>query len=75
MRYGIEVSGFPSSQAGHLCPLRLQEEDYPGTTLVEEWPSWTLPVLEWGQKQGGIVGYSHSGRGLGLPDFPPMEAA
>ncbi len=71
MRYDIEVSGFPSSHAGHLCLLRLKEDDYPGTTLVEEWPSWTLPVLEWGQKQGGIVGYSHSGWGLGLPDFAP----
>ncbi len=71
MRYDIEVSGFPSSHAGHLCLLRLTEDDYPGTTLVEEWPSWTLPVLEWGKRQGGVVGYSHSGWGLGLPDFGP----
>jgi len=68
MRYDIEVSGFPSSHAGHLCLLRLKEDDYPGTTLVEEWPSWTIPVLDWGKKQGGVVGYSHSGWGLGLPD-------
>lgn len=71
MRYDIEVSGFPSSHAGHLCLLRLKEDDYPGTTLVEEWPSWTIPVLEWGKQQGGVVGYSHSGFGLGLPDFGP----
>ena len=56
MRYDVEVSGFPSSHAGHLCLLRLTEDDYPGTTQIEEWPSWTYPVLEWGQKQGGVVG-------------------
>ncbi len=71
MRYDVEVSGFPSSHAGHLCLLRLVEDDYPGTTLIEEWPSWTLPVLKWGQEQGGVVGYSHSGWGLALPDYGP----
>jgi hypothetical protein len=68
MRYDVEVSGFPSSHAGHLCLLRLEEDDYPGTTQIEEWPSWTLPVLKWGQSQNGVVGYSHSGWGL-----EPME--
>jgi hypothetical protein len=71
MRYDIEVSGFPSSHAGHLCLLKLQEDDYPGTTRLEQWPSWTLPVLKWGREQGGVVGYSHSGWGLALPDLMP----
>lgn len=71
MRYDVEVSGFPSSHAGHLCLLKLTEDDYPGTTRLEEWPSWTMPVLQWGQKQGGVVGYSHSGWGLALPDVMP----
>lgn len=71
MRYDVEVSGFPSSHAGHLCLLKLIEDDYPDTTLLEEWPTWTQPVLEWGQKQGGVVGYSHSGWGLALPDVMP----
>ena len=71
MRYDVEVSGFPSSHAGHLCLLRLTEDDYPGTTLIEEWPSWTQPVLAWGRDQGGVVGYSHSGWGLELPDVLP----
>ena len=71
MRYDVEVSGFPSSHAGHLCLLKLIEDDYPNTTLLEEWPTWTQPVLEWGQKQGGVVGYSHSGWGLSLPDVMP----
>lgn len=71
MRYDVEVSGFPSSHAGHLCLLRLKEDDYPGTTKIEEWPSWTLPVLAWGKAQGGVVGYSHSGWGLALPDVMP----
>lgn len=71
MRYDVEVSGFPSSHAGHLCLLQLKEDDYPGTTKIEEWPTWTLPVLKWGQRQGGVVGYSHSGWGLTLPDYKP----
>ena len=64
IRYDVEVSGFPSSHAGHICLLRLSEDDYPGTTRIEEWPSWGLPVLEWGKSQGGVVGYAHSGLGL-----------
>ena len=71
MRYDVEVSGFPSSHAGHLCLLNLKEDDYPGTSIIEEWPSWTLPVLQWGKQQGGVVGYSHSGWGLMLPDYLP----
>ncbi|MEY4565372.1 MAG: hypothetical protein RLY14_342 [Planctomycetota bacterium] len=71
MRYDVEVSGFPSSHAGHLCLLNLVEDDYPNTKKIEEWPSWTIPVLKWGKQQGGIVGYSHSGWGLALPDYMP----
>ena len=48
MRYDVEVSGFPSSHAGHLCLLKLTEDDYPGTEVLEDWPSWTVPVLEVG---------------------------
>lgn len=80
MRYDVEVSGFPSSHAGHLCLIRLKEDDYPGTTRIEEWPSWDLPVLKWGQEQGGVVGFSHSGWGLQtrakeLPNYeiPPFD--
>ena len=64
MRNDVEVSGFPSSHAGHIVLLRLKEDDYPGTTRIEEWPSWTLPVLKWAKSQGGVVGYAHSGWGL-----------
>lgn len=71
MRYDVEVSGFPSSHAGHLCLLRLIEDDYPGADYIEQWPSWTQPVLEWGMRQGAVVGYSHSGWGLELPDQMP----
>jgi hypothetical protein len=80
MRYDVEVSGFPSQHAGHLCLLRLKEDDYPGTTRIEEWPSWDLPILQWGKKQGGVVGFSHSGWGLAvkskeLPNYeiPPFD--
>ncbi|MFM8985362.1 MAG: CehA/McbA family metallohydrolase [Planctomycetia bacterium] len=71
LRYDVEVSGFPSSHGGHLCLLRLTEDDYPGTTKLEEWPSWTLPVLRWAKGQGAVVGYSHSGWGLAPPDILP----
>ncbi len=71
MRYDVEVSGFPSAHAGHLCLLNLTEDDYPGTHSIEEWPTWTMPVLQWGKQQGGVVGYSHSGWGLALPDYLP----
>jgi hypothetical protein len=68
MRNDVEVSGFPSSHAGHIVLLRIREDDYPNTTKIEEWPSWTLPVLKWAKGQGGVVGYAHSGWGL-----EPME--
>ena len=68
LRYDVEVSGFPSSHAGHIVLLNLQEDDYPNTTTIEEWPTWTLPILKWAKGQGGITGYAHSGWGL-----EPME--
>ncbi len=80
MRYDVEVSGFPSAHAGHLCLLRLTEDDYPNTTRIEEWPSWDLPILKWGKAQGGVVGFSHSGWGLKVPgkelpnpNIPPFD--
>ena len=69
LRYDVEVSGFPSSHAGHLCLLRLKEDDFPGTTRIEEWPSWDLPILQWGKAQRGIVGFAHSGWGLETTDL------
>ncbi|MEJ1237198.1 CehA/McbA family metallohydrolase [Chryseolinea sp. T2] len=64
LRQDVEVSGFPSSHAGHIVLLRLKDDDYMGKQTIEEWPSWTLPVLEWAHSQGGITGYAHSGWGL-----------
>jgi len=64
MRYDVEVSGFPSSHAGHIVLLRLKEDDYPNTKTIEDWPSWTLPVLQWAKSQGAVTGYAHSGWGL-----------
>jgi hypothetical protein len=64
LRNDVEVSGFPSSHAGHVVLLRLKEDDYPGTTLIEQWPSWTLPVFRWAKSQNAVTGYAHSGWGL-----------
>ncbi|HEY7159276.1 MAG TPA: CehA/McbA family metallohydrolase [Gemmataceae bacterium] len=72
LRYDVEVSGFPSSHCGHICLLRLREQDYPGTKLIGDWPSWDLPIFKWAKGQGGVVGFAHSGWGLApeKPDDP-----
>ena len=64
MHYDLEVSGFPSSHAGHLVLLGLKDQDYPGTARIEDWPSWDLPILRWARAQGAVVGFAHSGWGL-----------
>jgi len=64
IRYDVEVSGFPSSHAGHIILLRLKDQDYPGTKLIEDWPSWNLPILKWARSQGCLVGYAHCGNGM-----------
>lgn len=81
LRYDVEVSGFPSSHCGHICLLRLREQDYPGTKRIGDWPSWDLPIFKWAKGQGGVVGFAHSGWGLDvgptkeLPNYivPPMS--
>jgi hypothetical protein len=64
MRYDLEVSGFPSSHCGHLVLLRLKDQDYPGAKVLEDWPTWDLPILQWAKRQGAVVGFAHSGWGL-----------
>lgn len=81
IRYDVEVSQFPSDHTGHLCLLGLTDDDYPGTTSKEEWPSWGLPIVQWAKAQGGVTGVAHSGWGLDvfpekrLPNYviPPMN--
>ena len=68
LRYDLEVSGFPSSHAGHLVLLGLKEQDYPGTKRIEDWPTWTSPILQWAHRQGAVTGYAHSGWGLQIAD-------
>jgi N-methylcarbamate hydrolase len=66
LRYDVEVSGFPSSHSGHVILLGLTDQDYPGTELLEDWPSWNLPVMRWGHAQNALVGYAHCGLGLSV---------
>jgi hypothetical protein len=80
LRYDVEVSQFPSSHAGHLVLLGLKHQDYPGTKLIEDWPSWNLPILKWVKEQGAFGGYAHCGIGMevdstDLPNYeiPPMD--
>ncbi|MCA9106141.1 MAG: CehA/McbA family metallohydrolase, partial [Planctomycetales bacterium] len=49
MRYDVEVSGFPSSHAGHLCLLNLREDDY-------EWPEPTKFQWRYGPEGGEFDG-------------------
>jgi hypothetical protein len=64
MHYDLEVSGFPSSHAGHIVLLNLKQQDYPGTKRIEDWPTWDLPIFRWAKSQGAVVGFAHSGFGL-----------
>ena len=75
MRYDVEVSGFPSSHAGHLVLLRLKDQDYPGAKRIEDWPTLDLPILQWAKAQGAVVGFAHSGCGLEVKDtnIPTQE--
>src|SRR5207245_8819141 len=66
LRYDLEVSGFPSSHAGHLVLLGLTEQDYPGTRRIEDWPTWDLRVLLWAKAQKSVTGFAHSGWGLAV---------
>ena len=80
MHYDLEVSGFPSSHAGHIVLLGLKDQDYPGTKRIEDWPTWDLPIFQWAKQQGAIAGFAHSGWGLtidtaALPSYqvPPFD--
>jgi hypothetical protein len=77
MHYDLEVSGFPSSHAGHLVLLGLTEQDYPGAKRIEDWPTWDLPILRWGKSQKAVVGFAHSGFGLEVKtsNLPNYEMA
>jgi hypothetical protein len=66
MHYDVEVSGFPSSFNGHIVLLNLKDQNYAGAKAIEDWPSWNLPILKWAKAQGAVVGYAHSGWGLGV---------
>jgi hypothetical protein len=68
LRYDVEVSGFPSSHCGHICLLRLRDQDYPHTKLIGDWPSWDLPIFKWAKSQNAVVGFAHSGWGLDVGD-------
>ncbi len=75
MHYDLEVSGFPSSHAGHIVLLDLKDQDYPGTKRIEDWPTWDLPIFRWAKAQGATVGFAHSGWGLQIAgkELPSLE--
>jgi hypothetical protein len=75
MHYDLEVSGFPSSHAGHIVLLKLKDQDYPGARRIEDWPTWDLPIFRWAKAQGAITGFAHSGWGLEVKtkDLPTYQ--
>jgi len=62
MHYDLEVSGFPSSHAGHIVLLKLKEQDYPAAKRIEDWPTWDLPIFRWAKAQGAITGFAEDAR-------------
>lgn len=80
LHYDLEISGFPSSHAGHPVLLNLADQDYPGAKQIEDWPSWELPIFRWAKSQGATVGFAHAAGGLALgsntlPNYeiPPFD--
>src|SRR5207245_1203876 len=60
--------------------LGLEEEDFPGTKRIEEWPSWGIPIFRWAKAQGAVTGFAHSGWGLAVKneklltdEMPPFD--
>jgi hypothetical protein len=55
--------------------LGLKDQDYPGAKRLEDWPTWTLPILRWAKAQAAVVGFAHSGWGLEVrsQDLPNDE--
>jgi hypothetical protein len=80
LRYDVEQAAFPSNRFGHPIFLRLKNHDYPGARGIYNWPSWTLPILQWARAQGAVIGFAHCGHGMDvisreLPnyDIPPLD--
>ena len=59
MRYDIEVSGFPSQHAGHLCLLRLKEDDY-------SYPKETEFDFAFNEEKAAFAGQKRIGSASGL---------
>ncbi len=64
LRYDIEVSGFGSENAGHLCLLNLKQQFPAGGDSMAHWPTLALSTLRWAKQQGAVVGTAHSAIGL-----------
>ena len=61
LKYDLEISGFGSAALGHVCLLNLKDQTYPNTNgTIQNWPTWTVPVMRWCKEQGGVTGCPHS---------------
>ena len=69
LKYDLEISGFGSAALGHVCLLNLKNQTYPDSQGTKEmgWPTWTVPVLRWCKRQGGVTGYPHSAMHVNPP--------
>ena len=68
LHYDVEVSGFPSSHAGHVVLLGLKDQDYPGIAGSRTGPRGRCPCCSGRRRQGAVTGYAHSGWGLQIRD-------
>lgn len=64
LRYDIEVSGFGSTQSGHLNLLKLKQQIPDGGDSKKHWPTLGMNTLRWAKKQGAVTGPAHSAAGL-----------
>jgi hypothetical protein len=75
IRYDVEVSGFGSQRMGHICLLRLKDQDYPRSGgNKDKWPSWCTPILKWAKAQKAITGYAHSALGYDFPGITELPS-
>ena len=67
MHYDLEVSGFPSSHAGHLVLLGLKDQDYPEYQEDRGLADVGYADSQWAKSQDAVVGLRIRDGGWRLP--------
>ena len=58
LRYELEVSMFPAGRMGHLNLLGLASMEFSPDLFGD--PDTTLPITQWAQEQGAVIGMNHA---------------